>query len=47
MKIQIAFNYNGFNYHYTVDDEKKKTRLIKMIRHGVLLYFTTMDGLIH
>lgn len=46
MKIQIAFNYNGFNYHYTLD-EKKKIHLNKMIRHGVLLYFTTMDGLIH
>lgn len=25
MKIKISFNYNGFNYHYTVDDEKKDT----------------------
>jgi hypothetical protein len=23
MKIQISFNYHGFNYYYTVDDEKK------------------------
>lgn len=22
MKIQIAFNYNGFNYHYTLDEKK-------------------------